>query len=118
MDNIKASGEFELIKNIELRKKLIQVYHSFEESQKMDALLQDHINKYVVPFYYDNVRFTDFNTSNFSDFTSANKGFMESSKFLNTVFGYDVLIEQQLKSYQNSLEKIKALNEDLETNRK
>lgn len=105
MDNIKASGEFELIKDLDLRKQLISTYDGHNTTLKIESLLLEYINKYVTPFFFENIRF--------SDFGSLNSDFIKDPLFENIVFGYDVLLGQQINSYQDNLEKIKLLNEKL-----
>jgi len=105
MENITASGEFELIKDIELRKRIISTYNTYNTTIKLESLLSDYVNKYVTPFFFDNVRF--------SDFSSIDSDFIKETLFENIVFGYEVLLNQQIRGYQDNLEKIKLLNENL-----
>lgn len=110
MDNIKASGDFDLIKDNKLRKKLINTYKSYGTSLMLEGLLSDYLNTYLTPFFMENVRF--------SDFSSLNNSFIENPKFENIVFGYEVLLSQQIKGYQDNLEKVKQLNEYFRINYK
>ena len=105
MENITASGEFKLIKDIELRKRIINTYNSYNTTLKLENLLSDYVNKYVTPFFFENVRF--------SDFSSIHSDFIKEPLFENIVFGYEVLLGQQIKGYQDNLEEIKLLNEKL-----
>ncbi|WP_019671180.1 DUF6090 family protein [Eudoraea adriatica] len=107
MENITASGEFKLIKDIELRKQIINTYNSYHVTLKLEALLLDYVNKYVTPFSFENIRF--------SDFSSIHSDFIKEPLFENIVFGFEVLLSQQIKGYQDSLEEIKLLNEKLTT---
>lgn len=107
MENIKASGEFKLIKDIELRKRIINTYNSYNSTLKLENLLSEYVNKYITPFFFENVRF--------SDFSSIHSDFINEPLFENIVFGYDVLLGQQIKGYKDNLEKIKLLNEKLTT---
>lgn len=107
MENITASGEFKLIKDIELRKQIINTYNSYHVTLKLEALLSDYLNKNVTPFIFENIRF--------SDFSSIHSDFIKEPLFENIVFGYEVLLSQQIKGYQDSLEEIKLLNEKLTT---
>ncbi len=107
MENITASGEFELIKDTELRKKIIITYNTYSTTLKLEGLLSDYLNTYVTPFFLDNVRF--------SDFSSIHSDFVKEPLFENIVFGYEVLLNQQIKGYQDNLVKIKLLNENLNT---
>lgn len=107
MENIKASGEFKLIKDIELRKRIINTYNSYNTTLKLENILSEYVNKYITPFFFENIRF--------SDFSSIHSDFIKEPLFENIVFGYDVLLGQQIKGYQDNLEKIKLLNEKLTT---
>ena len=107
MENIIASGEFELIKDIELRKRIISTYNTYNTTLILENSLRDYVNKYLTPFFFENIRF--------SDFSSIHTDFIKEPLFENIVFGYDVLLSQQIKGYQNNLEKIKRLNENLKT---
>ena len=66
-----------------------------------------YINEYLTPFFFDNVRF--------SDFSSIHSNFIKDPLFENIVFGYEVLLSQQISGYQDNLEKIKLLNNQLTT---
>lgn len=105
MENITASGEFDLIKDIELRKRLINTYNSYNTTLKLEKLLADYVNTYLTPFFFENVRF--------SDFSSINSKFIEKPLFENIVFGYEVLLKQQIEGYKDNLEKIRLLNKKL-----
>jgi hypothetical protein len=105
MDHIKASGEFELIQDVELRKKLIKTYNSYNFTRQSNQILTDYINNYVTVFFHDNI--------NFADFSSIEGNFYEIPKFLNNVIGYLALVGQQVESYNQSLIHINALDSSL-----
>ncbi len=107
MENITASGEFKLIKDIELRKQIINTYNLYNVTLKLEYLLSDYVNKYVTPFFFENVRF--------SDFSSIHSDFIKEPLFENIVFGYEILLSQQIKGYQDNLDEVKLLNEKLTT---
>jgi hypothetical protein len=69
-------------------------------------LLTDYVHSYLTPYLFDNVRF--------SDFSSVHSEFYEDPKFENIVFGYGVLLNQQIQSYQKSLEEIEALTQAID----
>jgi len=106
MENITASGEFELIKDINLRKEIINNYKTHNTTLKFEGLLLDHINNYVIPFYFENIRFADSHP--------LDKDLINTPLFENIVFGYSVLLNQQIDGYQNNLEKIISLKEELD----
>lgn len=105
MENIIASGEFELIKDIELRKRIISTYNTYKTTLNLESLLSEYVNKYLTPFFFENVRF--------SDLSSIHSDFIKEPLFENIVFGYQVLLNQQIIGYLDNLEKIKLLNENL-----
>ena len=105
MENISASGEFKLVKNIELRKLIITTYKTFKTTTKLETILNDYIDKYVSPFFIENVRFIDF--------SSLKEDFIQDPKFENIVLGYEVLLNQQINGYKDNLEKIALLDEEL-----
>lgn len=107
MENITASGEFELIKDIELRKRIISTYNTYNTTTKLERLMSDYVNQYVTPFFFNNVRF--------SDFSSINSNFIKEPLFANIVFGYEVFLNQQIKGFQLNLERIRQLNQPLTT---
>ncbi len=107
MENITASGDFELISNFEYREKLIDTYSFYQTTSQLEVILSDYVNQYVTPFFFENVRF--------SDFTSLKENFIKKSEFENIVLGYDILLTQKIKGYEVNLEKLKELNQLLTT---
>lgn len=105
MENIKASGEFELINDINLRKEIIDIYKTHNTTLKFEGLLLDHINNYVIPFYFENIRFADSGP--------LDENLINTPLFENIVFGYNVLLNQQIEGYRDNLGKIKSLTEKL-----
>ena len=110
MENITASGEFGLIKDLTLREKLIDTYTSYKSTMKVDQILLDYVDKYLTPYFFENIRF--------SDFTEIKGDFIENPEFENIVFGYDVLLKQQIKNYSKALEKIDSLIITIDANEK
>lgn len=110
MENITASGEFKLIQDIELRKQLISTYNAYNNTLKLESILTEYINEYLTPFFFDNVRF--------SDFSSIHSNFIKDPLFENIVVGYELLLNQQISGYQSNLEKIRMLNNKLSITRK
>ena len=107
MENITASGDFELISDFEYREVLIDTYNSYQTSSQFEGLLSDYVNQYVTPFFFENIRF--------SDFTSLKENFIKNPEFENIVFGYDALLTQKLKGYEENIAKLKKLNQLLTT---
>ena len=107
MESITESGEFKLISDLEYREKLIDTYNSYQTTTQLESILSDYVNQYVTPFFFRNIRF--------SDFTSLHNNFIENPEFENIVIGYDALLTQKLKGYEENLEKLKGLNQLLTT---
>ena len=107
MENITASGDFELISNFEYREKLIDTYNSYQTTSQLESILSDYVNQYVTPFFFENVRF--------SDFSSLRENFTKELEFENIVLGYDALLTQKLKGYEVSIVKLRTLNQLLTT---
>jgi hypothetical protein len=105
MQNISASGEFNLIKDLELRESLIITYNTHKITATLETLISDYVNQYVTPFFIENVRFSDLNSLH-SDYT-------KDPVFENIVFGYDILLSQLISGYKQNLEKVNLLNKKL-----
>ena len=101
MDNITASGQFGLIKDDELKKRLIKTYSTYRSSLKVDEILMDYVDKYLTPYFFENVRF--------SDFSSIKEDFIKNPKFENIVIGYEIMLNQQINHYKNAIEEIDKL---------
>ena len=107
MENIIASGEFELIKDIELRTRIIKTYNSYKSTKQLEDLITDYVGQYVTPYFFEHVRF--------SDFSSTDTEFIKDPQFENIVIGYGVLLNQKIQGYQSNLEKVNELNKKLVT---
>jgi len=107
MENITASGDFDIIRNFEYREKIIDTYNSYQTTSQLEGILSDYVNQYVTPFFFEYIRF--------SDFSSLKENFTKKPEFENIVLGYDVLLTQKLKGYEVNLEKLKKLNQLLTT---
>ena len=105
MENISASGDFDLIKDIELRKSIINTYNYYQTSANLEGLLTDYVNEFITPFFFENIRF--------SDFSSIHSDYTKDSAFENIVFGYEVLLNQLIKGYHENLKIQNVLNEKL-----
>ncbi len=105
MENIKASGDFDLIKDMELRESIINTYNFYETTANLEKLLSDYINQYITPFFFENVRF--------SDFSSIHSDFVKEPAFENIVFGYEMLLKQLINGYHENMKMQKDLNEKL-----
>ena len=109
MDNITASGQFGLIKNAVLKKLLIDTYKTYKSTIKTDDILLDYVDKYLTPYFFENVRFRDF--------SSIKGDFINNPKFENIVFGYEVLLNQQIQHYESAMEEIDTLIDTIQHTR-
>jgi len=105
MENITASGEFELINDIELRKSIINTYNTYETTTKLEGLMTDYVNDYVTPYFMENFRFSNFGFIH-ADLT-------KDPLFENIVLGYDAMLVQQIGGYERNLDKQNLLHEKL-----
>lgn len=110
MENIIASGEFDLIRDLELRKKLISTYNSYKTTDKLETILNDYVNDYLTPFFMKNFRF--------SNFSSLDSDFFSDPLFENIIFGYDALLFQQIGGYESNIESQSSLIERLALDKK
>ena len=110
MENIIASGEFDLINDIDLRKNIINTYNAYKTTDKFESLLTDYVNEYVTPFFMENFRF--------SNFSIVNSDLYTDPLFENIVFGYEALLIQQISGYERNLKKQDVLIEKLTTTNK
>lgn len=105
MQNILASGEFDLLKDNKLQRNLTSTYNAYKATAKLESLVTDYIDRYVTPFLFENVRF--------SNFSSINSDFTKHPSFENIVFGYIVLLDQLIAGYEKNLEELDLLNKNL-----
>ena len=106
MENIKASGDFEILQDVELRKGIINTYNAYETTAKLEVMLMDYVNEYVTPYFIKGVRF--------SDGSEIKNDFITDPFFENIVFGYSTLLQQQIIAYGDNLELIRELGKALE----
>lgn len=107
MQNISSSGEFDLIKDIELRKNLISTYNAYKTTTSLEDIISNYTNQYVTPYFFKNIRF--------SDFSAIHSDFAKDPEFENIVFGYDVLLNQLINGYKKNLKEQNLLNKKLTT---
>lgn len=103
MKSITSAGEIELIRNLELRNKLIDTYHSYSTGIVTEEMETKWVETYIVPFFFDNVYLYDFSYKN--------NDFLKEVQFENIVTGYRVLLNQKIEHYQEQQEQIWQLNQ-------
>ncbi|MFA0961046.1 DUF6090 family protein [Roseivirga sp. BDSF3-8] len=109
MENITATGDFKLIPDNELRRSIIATYNDYKATSQMEGLLYDFVESYLIPYFFNKMRFTSPN--------SMDRATLQDPRFENLVFGYDILLQQQINGYQSSLRKATDLAEKLEKER-
>lgn len=102
MENITSSGEFSLIRDRGLRKKIVQNYRFFEELDKLEELSHGFVRKYFGPILLENRK----------------RSQLESQEFQSEI-GYLAMVyrgsvAQQAEGYEFALDKVNALIEALE----
>ncbi len=103
MENIKASGDFELIQDITLRRALIELYSAYSVLAIVDQKMADFVDRYTTPFFFEKIRFLDFSPID-------GDGFLNDPHFENMVLGHDKLLDQQISSYRTTLNKLNAID--------
>ncbi len=105
MENITASGEFDLITDIELRTGLISTYNAYKTSSKFENLLVDYVDQYLTPYLMEHIRFRDF--------SPINADYVSDPLFENIVLGYEALLFQKINGYEKNLAKLNQLQDQL-----
>ncbi len=103
MENIKASGDFELIRDITLRNTLIALYSAYAVLAIVDQKMEDFVDGYATPFFFEKIRFLDFSPID-------DEGFISDPHFENIVLGYEKLLDQQILAYRTTLDTLTVLN--------
>lgn len=106
MENIIASGEFELIKDNDLRRELVNTYNAYEVTAKLEGLMADYVNEYVTPYFMENYRF--------SDFSMVDPESVSDIQLENLILGYEAMIIQQVGGYERNLDKQNLLHDRLQ----
>jgi len=106
MENITASGEFQLISDYECRERLIETHNAYKTTEKIEELLFTYVNQYITPFFIKNTRF--------SNLSSIDDDFIKKIEFENIVIGYSGLLTQKVEVYKTNIEKLKKLNQLLQ----
>ena len=52
-ESITASREFRLVKEIEVKKIIVNTYNSYNTTLNLENLLSDYVNKYLIPFFIE-----------------------------------------------------------------
>lgn len=105
-ESLKSSGRIDLIKDFELRNRVIEIYEqSYRGSSEYDLALSEHVRDFVKPFYIKNVKFK-------SAF-ALEDDFLRMSEFRNITFSYRYLFQAKNRFYTNVLTQVTELKDDL-----
>lgn len=106
MQSVTSSGKFDKIGNMDLRKDMVRTYDAYRETSKLESLVSNYGRQYVTPFFFRNVRL--------SNFSSIHTSFVKNPLFGNIVIGYDVLLNQLIKEgYERNLKLVNVLDKKL-----
>jgi len=107
MENIKESGDFELIKDYKLRKKIITAYESLDDIKDQEKVLNDYVKNITRPYFFEKIRYRDF-------YPVDDEGLIKDHRFENMIIGYGLLIKRQIDTYSILLHTLEDLQKDLE----
>ncbi len=86
-------------------KEIIKTYSSYSTTAKLEELLSEYVFDYLGPFLNENLRF--------SDLSSIGSSYIVKPQFENIVLSYLVFLNQKIRNYESTLERIQQLDEML-----
>lgn len=101
-ESVKNSGNFNIIRDYDLKSKIIAYYTSLESKQLTEEYYKMYINDYIIPFLFENIDLIHSEV--------LNPGMLNNARFRNLVVGYFQMLTQLVSTYENIFE----LNEDLQ----
>ncbi|MGD1890671.1 MAG: hypothetical protein ACFB15_08755 [Cyclobacteriaceae bacterium] len=107
MENIKESGDFELIRDYTLRKKLINTYKLLENTGINERVTEDYIHDFINPYFFNKVRFS-------TNYPIDPADFITDHRFENIAVAYSNLMTNQIIEYESVLEKLYNLQQSLD----
>ncbi|MGB3586197.1 MAG: hypothetical protein WBA23_06635 [Tunicatimonas sp.] len=106
LENIKESGDFDLIRDYTLRKKLVNTYKSLEESKSREQATEEYIRNFISPYFFNKVRYSTNYPIDTTDFST-------DHRFENIAVAYSNLMTNQIIEYESVLEKLQDLEKSL-----
>ncbi len=106
LENIKESGDFELIKDYKLRKKIITVYESLSELKEKESVLNDYVKTITRPYFFEKIRYRDF-------YPVDDEGMVKDHRYENMIIGYGILITRQIQAYNTTMAELEDLKQEL-----
>ncbi len=107
MENVKESGDFELIKGYQLRRKIITAYESLDNLKEQESVLNDYVRDLVRPYFFEKIRYRDF-------YPVDDVNFVKDHRFENMIIGYGILIKTQMEAYTDTMSKLQDLRKELD----
>ena len=104
-DNLKSSGEFKLINNIDLRNAISRAYNSFEQVQLTQEVHYFNMKTRIADYFLEH--------ANYSDMMNPTPNFGKGIIFANLTLSANATITQKINACQSSLKEMKQLKERL-----
>ena len=104
-DNLKTSGEFKLIDNIELRNAISSAYNSLEQVKLTQEVHYFNMKTRIADYFIEN--------ANYSDMMHPTSNFGEGIVFSNLTLSARATITQKINACQSSIKEMKQLKERL-----
>jgi len=105
-DNLKSSGEFKLIENIELRNAISGAYNTFEDVKLTQEVHYYNMKTRVADYFLEN--------ADYGNFQHTSTDFAKDRVFKNLTLGSVATFNQKIEACKNSLESLKELKTKLE----
>ena len=105
-ESIKASGRLDLIRDFELRNRIVQLYEQYYRfTNTYDQAISEHVRDFVKPFYINEISFD--NTGNILG------DFLTQQQFRNIIFGYRFLFIDKNEFYGTVREQSREVLEEI-----
>jgi len=104
-ESIKSSGNLNILTNYKLKQDIIGYYQSLLDKNMKEDVYNNYIDKYAVPYVYENL--------DFLDQTLIYKNVLTKKRFNNLILGYYALLVQNLKTYKNIYDKTQTLKSQI-----
>ncbi len=100
-DALSGSGDLTVLTSFELKHQLAELYSLYEQTNEQDAVGRDHVNKYIVPYFYENFDLRNLNL--------LKRDALTKPMFSNLIQGNLVTANQSFRMYQECLEECRDL---------
>ncbi|MEM8965781.1 MAG: hypothetical protein AAGE93_05150 [Bacteroidota bacterium] len=107
IENIKESGDFNLIKDYALRKELVNTYESLKGTATSEQNTQEYIRDFIDPYFFNKVRYS-------TNYPIDPTDFITDHRFENIAIAYSNLMNQQIDDYNSVLDKLQTLEQSLD----